>query len=70
MLNKIQELNKEIITCKKCSLWKNRTKVVCGIGVNNRKLMIIAQAPGEKEDKEGTMFIGPSILISFLFSFY
>jgi uracil-DNA glycosylase len=32
--------------------------------------MLIAQAPGEKEDKEGTIFIGPSVMISFLFSFY
>ena len=60
MLNEIQELNKEIIACKKCSLWKSRTKVVCGMGDSNCKLMLIAQAPGEKEDKEGTMFIGPS----------
>jgi len=60
MLNEIQELNKEIRSCKNCSLWESRTKAVCGMGHHNSKLMLIAQAPGEKEDRDGTMFIGPS----------
>ena len=60
MLQEIQELKDEMRNCKKCSLWESRTNVVCGMGNYNSKLMLIAQAPGEKEDREGTMFIGPS----------
>ncbi|MHA1347830.1 MAG: uracil-DNA glycosylase family protein, partial [Candidatus Heimdallarchaeaceae archaeon] len=60
MLKELQELNKEIRSCKNCSLWESRTKAVCGMGHHNSKLMLIAQAPGEKEDRDGTMFIGSS----------
>lgn len=57
---KIDDLNKEIKTCTKCRLSKTRINALCGEGNLDAKLMIIAQAPGEKEDREGNMFIGPS----------
>jgi len=53
-------LNEEIKNCRKCSLWETRTNVLCGEGKLNAKLMLIAQAPGEQEDRAGRMFIGPS----------
>jgi DNA polymerase len=37
-----------------------RTNALCGEGHLHAELMLIAQAPGEQEDKEGRMFIGPS----------
>ena len=39
---------------------KTRTNVLCGEGNLYAELMLIAQAPGEQEDKEDKMFIGPS----------
>ncbi len=57
---KIDELNKRIKECKKCRLSETRTNAICGEGNLNAKIMLIAQAPGEKEDKEGRMFVGPS----------
>jgi DNA polymerase len=56
----IEELNEEIRKCHKCRLSETRTNVLCGEGNLNTKLMLIAQAPGENEDREGKMFIGPS----------
>jgi len=56
----IDELNKRIKECKRCRLSENRMNSICGEGNLNAKIMIIAQAPGEKEDKEEKMFIGPS----------
>jgi len=56
----IDELNKMIKECKKCRLSETRMNAICGEGNLNAKIMLIAQAPGEKEDKEGRMFIGPS----------
>jgi uracil-DNA glycosylase family 4 len=56
----IKNLNDEIKTCKKCRLTKTRKNVLCGEGNLYAELMLIAQAPGEKEDKEDKMFIGPS----------
>jgi DNA polymerase len=34
--------------------------VLCGEGPLHAELMLVAQAPGEQEDKKGRMFIGPS----------
>jgi DNA polymerase len=57
---KIDDLNKEIKKCKKCRLSETRINALCGEGNLNATLMLIAQAPGENEDREGKMFIGPS----------
>lgn len=56
----IDDLNEEIKRCQKCRLSNSRINSLCGEGDPNAKLMLIAQAPGENEDKEGKMFIGPS----------
>ena len=57
---KIQELNAEIERCNKCRLSETRINALCGEGNLDARLMLIAQAPGENEDKNGVMFIGPS----------
>ena len=57
---KIDNLNEEIRKCTKCRLYKTRVNAIVGEGNFNAKLLLIAQAPGEKEDKVGKMFIGPS----------
>jgi uracil-DNA glycosylase family 4 len=56
----IGELNKLIKECKRCRLSETRMNAICGEGNLNAKIMLIAQAPGENEDREGKMFIGPS----------
>ena len=56
----IQELNTEIKKCNKCRLSDTRMHALCGEGDLDAKLMLIAQAPGENEDREEIMFIGPS----------
>jgi uracil-DNA glycosylase family 4 len=53
-------LAKEIRECNKCNLADTRTNALCGEGNLQAELMLIAQAPGENEDREGRMFIGPS----------
>lgn len=57
---KIESLNKKIKNCVKCRLSKTRTQVLHGEGNPHAKIMLVAQAPGVKEDEEGRMFIGPS----------
>jgi DNA polymerase len=56
----IEDLNQEIRRCNKCKLAETRTNALCGEGNLRAKLVLIAQAPGENEDREGKMFIGPS----------
>ena len=57
---KIDELNKRIKGCKRCRLSEARRNAICGEGNLNARVMLIAQAPGENEDREGRMFVGPS----------
>ena len=56
----IKRLNEEIRACNKCRLFETRITALSGEGNLNARLMLIAQAPGENEDQEGIMFIGPS----------
>ena len=58
--NLIEDLNEEIRRCNKCKLAKTRINALCGEGDLYAKIMLVAQAPGETEDREGRMFIGPS----------
>jgi len=51
---------KELQNCKLCELYKTRLNALAGEGDKNADIMLIAQAPGELEDKENKMFIGPS----------
>ena len=54
----LQTLNQKIMKCKKCDLWKNRTKAVPGEGPKNAKIMFVGQAPGRNEDLQGKPFVG------------
>jgi uracil-DNA glycosylase family 4 len=57
---RIEDINAEIKRCTRCRLYETRIHALCGEGNLSAKLMLIAQAPGEKEDSVGRMFIGPS----------
>ncbi|MEA3500634.1 MAG: uracil-DNA glycosylase [Candidatus Marinimicrobia bacterium] len=51
---------KELQNCKLCELYKTRLNALVGEGNINSNIMLIAQAPGELEDKANKMFVGPS----------
>lgn len=53
-------VNKHILICKKCRLWKGTKLPVPGEGPANAKLMLVGQNPGAEEDKTGKPFIGRS----------
>ncbi|MBN2460895.1 MAG: uracil-DNA glycosylase, partial [Candidatus Cloacimonetes bacterium] len=46
--------------CQRCDLHKTRTNILLGEGDLKAQIMFVAQAPGEIEDKENRMFMGPS----------
>ncbi|MEE2684585.1 MAG: uracil-DNA glycosylase [Pseudomonadota bacterium] len=46
--------------CAKCDLHKSRIQVVFGSGRRDAKLLIIGEAPGAEEDKQGKPFVGRS----------
>ncbi len=53
-------LHQRVRVCKACGLAATRLQAVCGEGSYRSKVMVIAQAPGELENKAGQMFVGPS----------
>jgi uracil-DNA glycosylase len=56
----IEELQKQVLSCQKCSLHKSRTNVVYGEGSSSADLMFIGEAPGRDEDIQGRPFVGKS----------
>lgn len=58
--DKLLQLAAEITACRACDLCNTRIHALPGEGNSKTRLLFIAQAPGEMEDKEGHMFIGPS----------
>ena len=56
----INKLNKRVLGCVQCRLHETRKNAVPGEGNIQSDLMIIGQAPGKEEDREGKMFLGPS----------
>lgn len=55
---KIKHLNQEILHCKKCPLYKSRTRAVPGEGNLKAEIMLIGEGPGRNEDKQGKPFVG------------
>lgn len=54
----IVELESLIHNCQNCSLGATRNKFVFGDGNPNADIMIIGEAPGAEEDKQGVPFVG------------
>ena len=54
----IEELSKNISVCKKCSLAKTRTNFVFGTGNPDADVMVVGEAPGAEEDRQGKPFVG------------
>ncbi len=59
-MKRLECLKEKIRECDRCRLWKTRRNAIPGEGDPHARLMLVAQAPGENEDREGKMFIGPS----------
>lgn len=54
----LDELYKKIKDCTKCELAKSRTNFVFGKGNPNADVLLIGEAPGAEEDKQGEPFVG------------
>ena len=60
-MDKEQELKKikeEVISCRKCSLYKTRTCPVIGEGNHQAKIVFVGEGPGASEDRTGYPFCG------------
>lgn len=54
----LEELAEQIKQCTRCELRQSATAPVPGFGDIGAKYMLIGEAPGKSEDKEGVPFIG------------
>jgi len=53
-----QPLEAEVAACTRCVLHATRTQTVFGVGRRDADLMIIGEAPGADEDRQGEPFVG------------
>lgn len=56
----LEALEKVVKVCHICDISQSRQHTVFGEGPDNARLMIIAEAPGVKEDEQGRPFVGRS----------
>lgn len=54
----LSDLDRHICNCTKCRLGATRTKFVFGVGNPKADLLVIGEAPGADEDKQGEPFVG------------
>ena len=54
----IEQLRSSVCNCQKCPLSQSRNKFVFGYGNPNADVVVIGEAPGAEEDKQGLPFVG------------
>jgi uracil-DNA glycosylase family 4 len=57
---RLREIAERIAACAACELYRRRRQAVPGDGNPLSGLVLIGEAPGEQEDREGKPFVGPS----------
>jgi DNA polymerase len=53
-----QALRAEVSACTRCELCRGRTQTVFGVGNTSAELLVIGEAPGAEEDRQGEPFVG------------
>jgi len=51
-------LHEAVAGCRACALCETRTQTVFGVGDTDADLMIVGEAPGADEDRQGEPFVG------------
>jgi len=55
-----QELAESAASCTRCDLYKRATATVFGEGKAAAAMVLVGEAPGDQEDKQGRPFVGPA----------
>jgi uracil-DNA glycosylase family 4 len=53
-----QPLRERVAACTACDLCKTRTQTVFGVGNTSAEWLVIGEAPGAEEDRQGEPFVG------------
>ncbi len=59
-MSDLAELQAEAAACTRCPLAAGRTQVVFGEGAEDADLLVVGEAPGRDEDRQGRPFVGRS----------
>jgi len=51
-------IEQELTDCGRCSLCTGRSRVVFGVGNPRARLVLVGEAPGREEDRQGIPFVG------------
>jgi DNA polymerase len=54
----LEDIRKELLSCRGCPLCGGRRTVVFGVGNPHARLMFVGEGPGEEEDRQGEPFVG------------
>lgn len=55
-----ERLQQEVAACTRCRLCSTRTQTVFGSGSLTPRLVVVGEAPGAEEDRQGVPFVGAS----------
>jgi uracil-DNA glycosylase family protein len=56
----LEALREAARACRGCDLWERATQTVFGEGAEDARMMLVGEAPGDREDREGRPFVGPA----------
>ena len=53
-----QQLTDDVARCTRCELHRTRTRPVLGVGDRQAQWLVVGEAPGAEEDRQGEPFVG------------
>ena len=53
-----EQLADEVARCTRCELHRTRTRPVLGVGDRQAQWLVVGEAPGAEEDRQGEPFVG------------
>ena len=56
----LEKLREAAADCRGCPLYEPATQTVFGEGVSRARVIFVGEQPGDREDIEGTPFVGPA----------
>jgi DNA polymerase len=56
----MRKLRAALPDCRGCDLWEDASQVVGGEGPVRTRMVLVGETPGDHEDKEGHVFVGPA----------
>jgi uracil-DNA glycosylase len=56
----LDALREAACDCRGCDLWRPATQTVFGAGPEDASMVLVGEAPGDREDREGRPFVGPA----------